>query len=1154
MSRRIKYAKLRLTKPSDGPAKTCSHGVDEGAPAPADEGGNSLKTEKSSKYFLHGLAETCSSQGTFVEAEVGETSAELVECDIQNSRRRSTDVSESNADDGAKLPKLRKKAAAKGNTLISNFLNSQPIAQDDDFEESRPIAPPMKAKTKVQRASKKTTSSRRPRNQSDIRKVFSKYKNDHEVLQELLKEHSESDRIDPEQLQLAIAMSRSLAECDGTRNASTDNLSEQSTSDSLSSTERRIVGIRTTLEQFGFRCKNSYTDYDLNVIFGSAVCKNVKKIKHRRATNLIQRSAKDLMEYIETRVKKIFPAEMLAIENHSEACTSPGSCLSHLFWIAQTDQASMNIIEKYYVPELLEMNPAPVGFMLKDWSKIPGREPTPERACSNDFELNAADRKVEPNRASSPDLFEDCADAHDNTATAETADNSEPCERFSIGDNHAKAVPQFYPSVQNDQQTQNLNKSHYLEDPSECHQVNETNYRQNQTLNCSSSADRPICSPTQCTALTIDYDSNEDDKFVTASEEPQYAEGTFHHSTDNIFDDTDPDPTVDPDPIVSFEVYSSEEEKISAASKVPADMASQNDCPDLVTQSTSQSQQDLINIPNNPSYQLPQNGAGCENIEISNSASPVAKEPLVAEKKLSFHRIAIKARLSEALEGKKDMIETVDLLEIDDAEYHSESQCSMVQQEMQDDVLEISDDEVNYSLRRLSCATTDERPLQEVEQRLDEDPECTIIYQHDSPVINHDHALTSSLKPRENILSPSTNELLDESEILQKESNRSITENVAEDTIAYLYNLVKQFNLPPLGRQKEEINEDSAALSEHHNEISCLSKDATVNRSTHSTNDHSRTAKATTGRLSNFLQHYEEPLFEEHEIEAETLTTQSSFREVPRIASKNSVKRLKSFHHFDSPKEGGRLKRTASESGGFSASTPNEREQLVKMDRFKEKFEHLKLYSNSFRKSEFVINMVTEDPPNYDAMSVTEIERELFKYGLKLLDPEKAVKVLRHIYNEIHPFVRVVERINAVICPEDLDRNNDQRDRQNIVVHASANNQVGSLHSRICAFKLNIDEPNIILSSKPRKKMSWCTVPLHVSFFNMISENRMLQRQILRYEPVNLDYIHATLKEADLRYEINDLIAFLDKHCITFRSAASNGDRSKGRGSKVGSK
>ncbi|XP_050094579.1 structure-specific endonuclease subunit SLX4 isoform X2 [Anopheles aquasalis] len=553
MSKRIKYAKLRLTKPKDAPAQTSSHAVDEGAAAPIDEGENSLKGEKTSKYFSDGLVEECSNQAAFVDVEVAETSAELGKCDIQNSRRRSMEVSEPCPTDGPKLPKLRKKATAKGNTLISNFLNSQPIAQDDDFEESRPA--PKKPKTKVQRASKKATTNRRPKNQSDIRKVFSKYKNDHEVLQELLKEHGESERIDPEQLQLAIAMSRSLAESDGTSNACTDNLSEQSASDSLSSTERRIVGIRTTLEQFGFRCKNSYTDYDLNVIFGSAVCKNVKKIKHRRATNLVQRSAKDLTEYIEARVKKLFPAEMLTIQNHSEACTSSRSCLSHLFWIAQTDQTSVKIIERYYVPELLEMNPAPVGCMLKDWSKIPGREPTPERAYSNNFESNSPEihHKEEPQRESSPDLFEECTEAHENAVTAETADNCEPRARLSISDDHAEEQS----CIQNDEQVCNLNKSNTLEGTSQSHEIS---CRQNQIDNYSSRAERPISILTQCTVLSIGDDSNEDDKFVTASEEPRCDGGSFHRSTDNIFEDTDLDPTVDPDPIISFEVYSSEED------------------------------------------------------------------------------------------------------------------------------------------------------------------------------------------------------------------------------------------------------------------------------------------------------------------------------------------------------------------------------------------------------------------------------------------------------------------------------------------------------------------------------------------------------------------------------------------------------------------
>ncbi|XP_058066102.1 structure-specific endonuclease subunit SLX4-like [Anopheles bellator] len=378
MSKRIKYAKLRLAKPND--ATNVSGDAGEQEPKAVSVGENGARNCKTSKYFSDVLKEPCSSiQSTFEEIDIEPPDGDHDEpkCGGENSRRRSAEPSTSN---GPKMPKVRK---TRGNVLISNFLNSQTDAQDEDFEEQpRPAPITQKPTTKAQRVAKKGSASRRAkiRNQLDIRNVFKTFKTDDEVLQELLKEHSASEHVDPEQLQLALAMSRSLVDRGENSNRSVTSTEDHATN-SLSSTEHRIVGIRTTLEQFGFRCKNSYTDYDLNIIFGSARCKNVKKIKHKRATNLVLRSAGELTEFINAKVRDFFP-DMLVTEESVCSISNARSRLTHLFWIAQAEQESIDIMEKYYVSELVDVNPAPVGCMLKDWSKVPGREATPERQIS----------------------------------------------------------------------------------------------------------------------------------------------------------------------------------------------------------------------------------------------------------------------------------------------------------------------------------------------------------------------------------------------------------------------------------------------------------------------------------------------------------------------------------------------------------------------------------------------------------------------------------------------------------------------------------------------------------------------------------------------------------------------------------------------------
>uniref|UniRef100_A0A182SZW6 Uncharacterized protein n=1 Tax=Anopheles maculatus TaxID=74869 RepID=A0A182SZW6_9DIPT len=181
---------------------------------------------KTSKYFTKEVKNPCTDEETFIMIQSDDSGEDNQSVEEPSSRRRTQKPPTACPSEGPKLPKLRKKTC-DGNALISNFLHSQPNPtaeeRDDDFEESKSGKETQSRKTKVQRVAKKTTTKapKRPKNQSDIRKVFKKYKNDHEVLHELLKEHSASEQIDPEQLQIALAMSRSLADQECTENFTT---------------------------------------------------------------------------------------------------------------------------------------------------------------------------------------------------------------------------------------------------------------------------------------------------------------------------------------------------------------------------------------------------------------------------------------------------------------------------------------------------------------------------------------------------------------------------------------------------------------------------------------------------------------------------------------------------------------------------------------------------------------------------------------------------------------------------------------------------------------------------------------------------------------------------------------------------------------------
>uniref|UniRef100_A0A182NHH0 Structure-specific endonuclease subunit SLX4 n=1 Tax=Anopheles dirus TaxID=7168 RepID=A0A182NHH0_9DIPT len=1213
MSKRLKFSKLRLVKPIDS--------VDPPTGAVPAEPNNVV-----SKYFASEMKETSASQATFIET-VSEVSVNNEEAFNEQHSCRSTALTNACLNDASKLPKLRKRTS-EGNALISTFLStpsSNPAVGDDDFEEPKAGASAQLVKrTKVQRTSNKPKkpADKRPKKQGDIRKVFRRYKNDHELLHKLLQEHSTPEQIDPEQLQMALAMSRSLADQEYSPDLVPIEEAEECeppTSSSDASNERRIVGIRTTLEQFGFRCKNSYTDYDLNVIFGKAGTKNVKKIKHKRATNLQHRSREELTTFSESQAKKLFLSEACV----EQQAPLPLECLessyrSTLFWIAQTEQSSERLMEKYYVPELLEANPAPVGCLLKDWRSIPGRECTPEKVKDGmqkgkAKELPTVEETEKSARMSSPDLFDDCEQDEEGTnAVCDNSSGTSECvapyihcsgietsnESVKFIEHSVSNVPAYDNTAEHiiAKRNQFLNNTEFLEENT-VRSCNEERLK----MNDQTSID-PVVVVIDNSSEDEDKHDSSEDEYTASKESPHSPQPLFDRSSENIFEDTDPNP------IVSFEVYSSEEEKIPAAT--PA-----------IQLGTMQANGEIKVIDhvltNNTEKQVQcneheQNGSlhqNVPNLEIANASTierrnfgSCAMQTLLASgKELSFHRLAVKARLSEATQDAVRLVETVDLSNSEEQHGVSENsnqmqdiemsdeplgyQCSQSRDTQDDDILYISDDEVNYSIRcELTRAYGSETAKEEMGSPLKEDANKTLPYYMPEPNTDRYQGNANNSVPV-----VSDNQSDTEMEILTISSNeivdQPVTTNCNENTFAYLDNLVKEFNLPPLRTQpRTGCNSSSqsqvyepiveaigcATVSEkrntsderanHQTPTEINMTDATADKQLRSqmmvdernSTDAGNKAARISDLLSDYIKNYEEPKFYEKETETELITSHEPPAEnVCSLATgppgSRVLSRYKSCSQFESPKDRSSLKRIASDTNFFSSSTPKEKDLHLRngKDNFQNKFEELKMVTEEITLAEYVIRTgnATETAPFYEDMSTPEIERELFKFGLKALKRSKAVRMLNHIFDEMHPYVVVMERKHEHL-PLKTNSCSEVESSKNSNEHVQSPSSLVVLERpQKCPFKLDDNFINHFLPSKPRKKVAWCAVPLHISFFNLVSENESLQRQILRYDPIDLEYIYGVLKDAGLRYETNDLIAYLDKHCITFRTTATGVDR-----------
>ncbi|CAH2058134.1 unnamed protein product, partial [Iphiclides podalirius] len=186
-------------------------------------------------------------------------------------------------------------------------------------------------------------------------------------------------------------------------------------------------------------------------------------------------------------------------------------------------------------------------------------------------------------------------------------------------------------------------------------------------------------------------------------------------------------------------------------------------------------------------------------------------------------------------------------------------------------------------------------------------------------------------------------------------------------------------------------------------------------------------------------------------------------------------------------------------------------------------------------------------------MSSPEINKELEKYGLKPFKRKRAIQLLTHLYNQTHP---IIEHCSEELIPAKKLKISSPKKRIKSPTKSSSPRKskrllnIGlSKENEIC-YEETKDVPDIkeiecssddwVFQKREKAKVHSCRVPLHIAFHNYVSCRRGLREAILRYEPVNIDVIHKDLVSYGYRYNPKDLLRFLDKKCITVKTADNN--------------
>lgn len=300
----------------------------------------------------------------------------------------------------AKTKKVLPVKKAKSVVLTQFFNNKKRDSNsDDDFSKVNtpvkrspsPQLPPPQSRLPIKRTRKR---------QGDIRKMIKPTED--ELLTKMLAEHCQDEDLNPDDVQMAIALSKS----------------EMPSTSSMDDTEfadlrQKYSKAKRTLEGYGFKCKNNYADYDIQALFGPSKARK----RHSKPTLLTKRDQKRQETLTAEKAQIIIDLEYkenIAVPIHPHP---KWECYSFY-----TDKVigsgrlfEVNANEKFvaeskmeYHTGLFELSDIRSGYLLQNWHEIPGRERTPSPSRRNFLAFDAPLRVVDWSLPSAENPAESC--------------------------------------------------------------------------------------------------------------------------------------------------------------------------------------------------------------------------------------------------------------------------------------------------------------------------------------------------------------------------------------------------------------------------------------------------------------------------------------------------------------------------------------------------------------------------------------------------------------------------------------------------------------------------------------------------------------------------------------------------------------------------
>lgn len=238
-----------------------------------------------------------------------------------------------------------------------------------------------KSQPKPRAKSTKNPSKRKPKPHADIRKVFGKQ--EEEIFSHVVTENCLQEGIDPDEMQLALAISESLKDQSNLKASTSSSATFENPFTSLG----KVQPINVALERFGFKSKKTYSEYELEMIANAQL---TKRSKFKKLPTALTRTTNEKRnEIIARKVDRILALNSMSDLDIVESTNHQVEVYSYylqemenknqtVLRMSCEDRPTDNILLNFYVTELFEPSFLRADHLLKDWNNIPGRDSSPE--------------------------------------------------------------------------------------------------------------------------------------------------------------------------------------------------------------------------------------------------------------------------------------------------------------------------------------------------------------------------------------------------------------------------------------------------------------------------------------------------------------------------------------------------------------------------------------------------------------------------------------------------------------------------------------------------------------------------------------------------------------------------------------------------------